>query len=700
MLRPLVLALTLGVLVAPAHADRDWTVRRDPFDPAVIARYKAILTRDPHDARALARLVELYRRHRRVDLLVTEYRSALLGDPEAWPVLVVLAHLHRVAGDDAVALASFERAVAAEERDVASWIAIGKLSSKREVARGAYATALHHARNPRQRAAILRALVEASRGDVDAVDRYFARLLELSPRDGRLWIERGDALAAGGKHAAAAQTFVTAEGLFATDPVRRVAAIQRRAHSLGRSGDPDTAILELERALAMAPHLAADLAPRLLELLDQAGRKEEALARHEALARAAPGDVAIVLSLARRQGPDGGGLETLERLSKRAANNIAARSRIAEHYQQWNRVDLADLEYRRILAIITRLRDATTLAELAKLMLDNGSFELARDAYSAAIKLTPKNPELLSGRSAAAQGLEDWWQALRDVEDALALIGTTVADRPARRAARLLLIQIVMRATSEPDSVSANELGWGYVHGWETRFGEDPPDVEAGYFLAAYYARSPRADQPLETLRYLHALVPDDEVVAAELVQAKKAAEAAEKPTMMTGEIEDPFPEEPYDRIPGVIDAFVRPVAAGVRLGVGTGVYGDVDSTLSLGVTAAQRVARRASLVWRLDWAQRQGEMGSAHAMATSVGFAIRTLTTAKVAVLLGAAQRAEMRFGHQLARTTWGKTGLAGDLTADLVIRNAPFIIGVRLEQWYSGHATTFVELAWGARR
>ncbi|HEY5934145.1 MAG TPA: hypothetical protein VIU61_05915, partial [Kofleriaceae bacterium] len=450
----------------------------------------------------------------------------------------------------------------------------------------------------------------------------------------------------------------------------------------------------------LAPHLAVDLTPRLIELLDQAGRKDEAIARHEAIARSAPGDVAIQLALARRYGATGGGIATLEQLSRRVANSVAARSRIAEQYMQWNRPDLAELEYRRIAAIITRQRDVVALADFAQLMIETGFWEIAKTGFSAAIKVAPEDPALWSGRSAASQGLEDWRQAASDIEQALSLIGTTVADRPARRAARLQLIQIVMRATSDPDSELSNELGWSYVHGWEKHFSDVIPDVEAGYLLAAYYARSPRPDQPLETLRTLHELVPDDEVITRELTQAIKAAEAAAAPPVITGEIEDPFPDERFDPIPGLRDAFVRPVAAGVRLGVGTGVTGDVDSTLALGVTAAVRAASSISLVWRFDWAQRQGEMGSAHALATSLGFAVRTLTTAKLALLLGAAQRAEMRFGHQLARTSWGKTGLAGDVTADLVIRNAPFILGVRLERWYSGHTTTFFELAWGVRR
>ncbi len=54
-------ALAIWLLLgASARAD-DWGAKRDPFDPGVVSRYKAILAKNPHDGDALRRLVALYK---------------------------------------------------------------------------------------------------------------------------------------------------------------------------------------------------------------------------------------------------------------------------------------------------------------------------------------------------------------------------------------------------------------------------------------------------------------------------------------------------------------------------------------------------------------------------------------------------------------------------------------------------------------
>jgi len=66
---------------AAAQAGDDWEVKRDPFDAKVVARYKAILAKNPHDAGALAKLLSMYRRYRTVDKLEDEYKKALDKKP-------------------------------------------------------------------------------------------------------------------------------------------------------------------------------------------------------------------------------------------------------------------------------------------------------------------------------------------------------------------------------------------------------------------------------------------------------------------------------------------------------------------------------------------------------------------------------------------------------------------------------------------
>src|SRR5882724_8144664 len=73
------------VMAASARAE-DWGARRDPFDPVVVRRYKAILARDPHDDGALRHLVELYQRYRTIAKLEAEYRTQL-AEGDDWATL-------------------------------------------------------------------------------------------------------------------------------------------------------------------------------------------------------------------------------------------------------------------------------------------------------------------------------------------------------------------------------------------------------------------------------------------------------------------------------------------------------------------------------------------------------------------------------------------------------------------------------------
>ena len=108
------LALSLAVSVPQVAIAQpgDWGVTRDPFDKGTIARYKGILASNPHDGKALAKLLEMYRRYRTVDLLKEEYQKVLDKDGKNWAALVVLGRLMRTTGDDPRALDLWTRAVA------------------------------------------------------------------------------------------------------------------------------------------------------------------------------------------------------------------------------------------------------------------------------------------------------------------------------------------------------------------------------------------------------------------------------------------------------------------------------------------------------------------------------------------------------------------------------------------------------------
>ena len=128
------LALALAsATAAPAVAQPagDWGVTRDPFDKTVVARYKGILAKNPHDASALAKLLEMYRRYKTVDLLKDEYQKTLDKDASNWASLVVMGRLHRAIGDDVRAREFLARAVATKDGDAQSWILIGDGDERR-----------------------------------------------------------------------------------------------------------------------------------------------------------------------------------------------------------------------------------------------------------------------------------------------------------------------------------------------------------------------------------------------------------------------------------------------------------------------------------------------------------------------------------------------------------------------------------------
>lgn len=271
-------------LAMSARADaQDWSVKRDPFDAGVVRRYKAILARDPHDAGALRELVGMYKRHRSVAKLETEYRTQL-GSSQDWATLVVLARLPRTSPQDSLAL--WNRAVAARPDDAGSWLAIGDLSVDAATSRDAYRRAASLAAKPAPKKLALTKLVVAARsaGDHKTVDTAYGELIALSPKDGLLWLERGNAQLAAGQHALAGTTFGRAEILLPQDPERRLTAMVNQGVALERQGRIDEAIQQWIRTLDKMPRgyfLGTEIVPRIIDAERKRGRLAAAVTLFE-----------------------------------------------------------------------------------------------------------------------------------------------------------------------------------------------------------------------------------------------------------------------------------------------------------------------------------------------------------------------------------------------------------------------------------
>ena len=267
----------------------DWGATRDQFDKNVIARYKGILAKNPHDGSALAKLLEMYRRYRTVDLLKEEYQKAIDQKADDWSALVVLGRLMHTTGDDQRASDLWTKAVATKDDDAETWVQLGELAKtagKNKEARAAYDKALSHASQKDMKKKALRALADLAlaTGDNDGANAYFKQFLDLDPTNAQLWIERGDAMLAAGKRDIALDSYTSAEKLLGSDPARRVEVVARRGQAFEGMGKDDEAVVEYRRAIKLAPkgyYLEVELTGRIIDIYRRKQALPALLAQYE-----------------------------------------------------------------------------------------------------------------------------------------------------------------------------------------------------------------------------------------------------------------------------------------------------------------------------------------------------------------------------------------------------------------------------------
>lgn len=269
---PLTLAAAPGT--ARAQEDDDWEVKRDPFDKKVIAKYKAILARNPFDGGALAKLLSMYRRYRTVELLESEYTAQLAKKPGEFATLVVLGHLRKTAGDEPGALARYEEAAKLKPDDAGLQLELGQLyrnAGKPAEARAAYDKVLAGTKAKATRMKALRALADLalSAGDIDGARAYFEQYIALDPKNVQLRVELGDALTQAGKHDEAIAAYQDAEKKVGSDPSRKIEIVARIGQAYEAKGADAEAVAEYRRAIKLAPKgyfIEVELTARIIDI--------------------------------------------------------------------------------------------------------------------------------------------------------------------------------------------------------------------------------------------------------------------------------------------------------------------------------------------------------------------------------------------------------------------------------------------------
>lgn len=418
---------------AQAQAD-DWSIKRDPFDPGVVARLKGLLARNPNDADALAKLLGLYRRYRTVDLLRGEYEAALGKKPGDWATLVVLGRLALAAGDRATALTRFEAAHQAKaDPTVAGELgALYRAAGQLDPARAALtrAAAEDAPRAVRQKA--LRALVDLALAakDIDGARALFERTIALDPGNVALRLELGDSLAQAGRHDDAIATYQDALGRLGTDPARRVEVMARIGAAQEGKGNDDEAIATYQGAIRLVPrgyYLEVELTARIVDihrrrqtlptlvatlekqwpagsrghfewntlahLYEETGQQDAAVAAYGKAVAKAPYELETqrrLIQLLESIGRDREAIAQYEVVAREAPGEASFQLELAERYRRTGAVARAKELLKRMEARFGG--DAGVQSAIADLYLRWGEDDLALAALARVARLDPDDP--------------------------------------------------------------------------------------------------------------------------------------------------------------------------------------------------------------------------------------------------------------------------------------------------------------------
>lgn len=498
-------------------------------------------------------------------------------------------------------------------------------------------------------------------------------------------------------------------------------------------GNDNAALAALKHAVAAAP-TEIETQRELVERLDANEQSDEALAVLEAATRAIPRDFALHLDLAlryRNKKDTVKAVAVMQRISARLHDDAGVHEKLVELFSEWKRpalvlkereelarlepevdhlIELGDsywaIDEAKALATWKRIDDPLPLAQI---LIDHDLFTDALAVYTRALAKDATRAALWRARSDVRLTLEQWEAAETDARKAIALVPH--ARMEDAHDIRYQLVRVLTQAAEREVWDDEHNRMERAITEWEKAFFAPVPDLDAGYMLAELYGRNAPSEDLLRVLQQLRTLVPTDDGVIKALVRAYKVLHryddamaelqrlAKQDPTRtdiaeQIADLEHRKQEmrlhrEDIEDPEGAIYARfhrerVEELRGGVRIGLGTGLRGPADQSMTIGLFVARRIAPHVAFVGRLDWTERTGDMNAFAAVALSTGIAVPIGGTQHTTFFLGAAHRTEVRYGEHPG---WDTIGLAGDLTLEVVPSNIPATFGLRFEQGVSDH-------------
>ena len=272
----LALFAALAVLARPAMGEDDWQVTRPRNPPQVVARYRALLERNPDDKDALRRVLAAHK----LDTLLRDYRARVEKKPVDANLRHLLGLLERRAGRAAEAVTQYEAAARLAPDRLSLHTALGELyrqQGRGGEARAALERALGLAKGPARKTA-LRALLDVVLADKDVARarELFRELFALEPTSLALRAEWAEALVRTEQLREALEALRDLERRHAGDTIKRVEVMRRRGEVHEKLGEDEAAANLYREAFALAPRhhwLRRDLFDRVVAL----ARKRDAL---------------------------------------------------------------------------------------------------------------------------------------------------------------------------------------------------------------------------------------------------------------------------------------------------------------------------------------------------------------------------------------------------------------------------------------
>lgn len=298
----------------------------------------------------------------------------------------------------------------------------------------------------------------------------------------------------------------------ATEPREKITEIHRRR------GEDEKVVEQYRKLIRIAPN-EQRFQFEMVRLYMQRGERDEAVEMLEAIRRRFQGRPEVYMTLAdtyMRYDMEEKALETYKRLVEMDPDNESYIMSLGESYYRSGNMEKAVQTWKRLLE--SSLEEAKARARLGQVFAEHGMIERGVRNYRKAVELDPDDMTIRRGLASTYEEARRWDKAIEVWRHIMDHAESTETKAEARGR----IIGIYERQHRLRSKLAE----------FEKKFDSDPPDREAGHFLAEGYLKLNNYGEAEKTYRKL--IESDGEETESDI----EAFEALERIYRQTGELE------------------------------------------------------------------------------------------------------------------------------------------------------------------